>query len=288
MLFGKSRVDLLQPVSNSGGDGTQASGHSLVNSQHNTNIPDNMNNNTHLRDNLSEVQDRRHSISCARRSPTTTDINGSCNGSRNSSREAVSKSSKNLRRSGASSGFALIGSEELMKGSRLELRALLASKNMLHAFLRFLQAQHCSENLLFFLVTDAFARVFDEDRADKLGAPINHGLMVEQAKQIHARFLKDNAPKWVCVTPDVLKDIDTCLKKSRVHSSLFVKAQDQSRQTLERDCIPRLVKCILERDHHACPGFEVDRELRLSFIDILSPPDNNIKRHGTLARPGHS
>lgn len=274
MLFGKSRVDLLQPVSNSGGDGTQASGHSPVNSQHSTNISVNMNNNNHLRENVSEVQDRRHSISCARRSPTSTDNNG--NGSGNSSREAVSKSSKSLRRSGASSGFALIGSDELMKGSRLELRALLTSKNMLHAFLRFLQAQHCSENLLFFLVTDAFARVFDEDRADKLGAPINHGLMVEQAKQIHARFLKDNAPKWVCVTPDVLKDIDTCLKKSRVHSSLFVKAQDQSRQTLERDCIPRLVKCILERDHHACPGFEVDRELRLSFIDILSPPDNRV------------
>lgn len=182
---------------------------------------------------------------------------------------------KHLRLGGNSSGFSMIGSHELMCGSRLGLEALLSDKDMLRAFLRCLQAQHCAENLLFYLAADAFARVFDEERAEKLAVAINRDTMLKQALDIHSRFLKDDAPKWVCTTPDVLKEIEAVMQKESsgaskaLHSKMFVAAQVQSKQTLERDCIPRFVKSILERNKHQIDGFVVDKELRKAFVRIL-------------------
>lgn len=187
----------------------------------------------------------------------------------------VDEDKKQLRASNSSSGFALIGKDELISGSRLELDALLSSKDMLRAFLRCLQAQHCAENLLFYLAADAFARVFDEERAEGLAVSVSRSSMLEQALEIHARFLKDDAPKWVCTTPDVLSAINTALEEmssgsdNKLYSQIFAAAQEQSKQTLERDCIPRFVKGILERENHHITGFEVDKELRLAFVRIL-------------------
>mmetsp|Transcript_19449 Transcript_19449/g.35944 ORF Transcript_19449/g.35944 Transcript_19449/m.35944 type:complete len:210 (+) Transcript_19449:212-841(+) len=157
----------------------------------------------------------------------------------------------------------------LQKYGDLQLDSIVRNKAMLGSFLKFLQIQHAAENLTFFLMSEAFSLVFDENKATRLGAPVEHAVVLTQAKGIYDRFLAEDAPSWVCVSPRIVEQIEKRIKTTpeQVTSKVFDCAQEETRETLERDCLPRFTKCVLDR--REVMGFELNEQIRTLMIELL-------------------
>ena len=156
--------------------------------------------------------------------------------------------------------------------SKIELEGLLKDKTILEGFLAFLQTQHCSENLLFYLAAEAFSRVFDEEKSAALSIHPSREYLKQGARLIYDRYLSNgDAPKWVCVKPALVDKIRQTIDGSssdELTSKVFADAQLECKQTLERDCIPRFVKCVLDGTY-SVQGFVVDKSLKKQIAGLI-------------------
>mmetsp|Transcript_860 Transcript_860/g.2535 ORF Transcript_860/g.2535 Transcript_860/m.2535 type:complete len:193 (-) Transcript_860:2599-3177(-) len=185
----------------------------------------------------------------------------------------LSELRRGLQRRPSGRDQALLDGAAAAAYAELRLDQLLRDRLALTSLLRFLQLQHAAENLTFYMVAEAFSLVFAEDKARSLGVAIDQSAVVKHARDIYKRFLCDNAPSWVCVEPQLVRKVADAVERhpELVRADIFAEAQEETRRTLERDCLPRFTKCVLEGI--PVPGFEVDQPLRDTMMRIASEPE---------------
>ncbi|KAK0414808.1 hypothetical protein QR680_011623 [Steinernema hermaphroditum] len=108
----------------------------------------------------------------------------------------------------------------------------LRSTEILSSFHKFLEEQHCAENLNFYTAVEEFKKI----------EPANQQKLVSCAQRIYERHLAANSPETVNVDSYVVKEIREDLACGRVFANVFNEAQAQVRQILQYDCWPRFVK----------------------------------------------
>mmetsp|Transcript_19539 Transcript_19539/g.32138 ORF Transcript_19539/g.32138 Transcript_19539/m.32138 type:complete len:199 (+) Transcript_19539:240-836(+) len=153
--------------------------------------------------------------------------------------------------------------------SNAKVHQIMENAVSLRVFVKFLQLQHCNENLLFWMVAEAYNAILNSNKARKLGVELAHDHVLDHARTIFARYICDDAPRWVCVHPDLVKEIEGKLRErpDEIDSNLFLKAQAEAMQTLVRDCLPRFIKCVLGED--TVTGFDLSEDERVACTAVL-------------------
>lgn len=148
----------------------------------------------------------------------------------------------------------------------LRLREIMRNEKCLSAFLCFCQSQFSAENLLFWLNAENFRLLADEGQAKRLGVPLTHEQILNQAIELYNRFIKQDAVEWVCLQTETTSKITDCLLKdpAGVDASLFKRAQEETLQTVENDIIPRFIQNAVFSEK-----FEIEGPLRKELRDLL-------------------
>ena len=156
--------------------------------------------------------------------------------------------------------------EETYARSSLRLREIIRNEKCLSAFLCFCQSQFNAENLLFWLNAENFRILADEDQAKRLGVPLTHDQILNQAIELFNRFIKQDAIEWVCLQTETTSKISNLLLNdpSRVNASLFRRAQEETLQTVENDIIPRFIQDAIFTDK-----FHIDDRIRAELKQLL-------------------
>lgn len=128
--------------------------------------------------------------------------------------------------------------------SSLRLREIMRNEECLSAFLCFCQSQYNAENLLFWLNAENFRLLADEGEAKRLGVPLTHDQILNQAVELYNRFIKQDAIEWVCLQTETTSEITNRLLEdpASVSATLFNRAQEETLQTVENDIIPRFIQ----------------------------------------------
>jgi len=134
-----------------------------------------------------------------------------------------------------------------LRRTTLTIREVLQHHEGSDTFLRFCQSQYASENLLFWLHTEKYFMLMNKNSAADLDVKLSQKTIINQAYKIYNRFLKSNAPQWVCIDIETVKDIEEILEEypGKVDHKLFTQAQEETLHTLEQDLMPRFVKDVV-------------------------------------------
>lgn len=170
----------------------------------------------------------------------------------------------------------------------LTLDKVVCDREAFKAFQIFASSFHAEENVLFYCVTEAFAKrgskavgvlglddlakphdkglprtqshlnqlVVDQSTAERCKTTVERIQMLREAKGIFNRFLGPEAKDWVFVNPVLVEEVAKVLAEcgddptatTELNRRLFEKAQAFVFQNLEQDLLPRFIKASLTRE----------------------------------------